>query len=361
MKKNALIIAYNSLNNSGVPNVIFQTIKAMSDKFNFDIITFEDDNSYYETKLKEENINVTIIPFIKSYKNKIYRHYWNYFGKFYYWKKAIKKLLKKKKYSLIHSFKEFDSFPFFIEAKRAGISKRILHSNVDHKYRQRHFLDFLSRSRKEKTLKYSTNRIAVSSQCGFNAFGTNDYILIHNPYNENAYNFSPKKPNVFTLAQVGTFSSNKNQLFTIGVFKHLKKLLPNAQLVFIGFEKENNYLAKMKNEIKKLNLEQSIKIIDGSQLTEIAYNEYSALILPSHHEGAPIVAIEAQACGLKVYCSDNITNDIDLGNVTYISLTDSAKLWATIILKNANTIKIKNDMSEFSFQNFKTSIELVYE
>jgi glycosyltransferase involved in cell wall biosynthesis len=51
-------------------------------------------------------------------------------------------------------------------------------------------------------------------------------------------------------------------------------------------------------------------------------------VLPSHYEGLGIVAVEAQASGLPVLLSDNITKDVKMTScVDFLPLTDS-EVWA---------------------------------
>ena len=60
-------------------------------------------------------------------------------------------------------------------------------------------------------------------------------------------------------------------------------------------------------------------------------------MLPSHFEGLPLVAIEAQCAGLKSYLSDVITAEVNITDlVNFISLKESPEYWAKQILSQKN-------------------------
>ena len=115
--KKALIIAYNDLNNSGVPNVIYQVIKALHNDYSFDVLIFDDDN-YYCQKLLKEKVDVKLIKYLDQKPNgKISRLLWWFYKRPHNHYLFMKQLLKKESYSVIHSFKEYYSWPFFKAAK----------------------------------------------------------------------------------------------------------------------------------------------------------------------------------------------------------------------------------------------------
>ena len=58
-------------------------------------------------------------------------------------------------------------------------------------------------------------------------------------------------------------------------------------------------------------------------------------VFPSWHEGLPVVLIEAQSAGLKIFASETITKEVKITDlVTFLPLTISPKQWAKVILEN---------------------------
>ena len=56
--------------------------------------------------------------------------------------------------------------------------------------------------------------------------------------------------------------------------------------------------------------------------------------MPSFYEGLPVVSAETQCACLNCVFSDEITSEADItGNCKFLSLSDSAKLWAEEILR----------------------------
>ena len=362
-KDNILIIAYNDLNNSGVPNVIYQIIKSQCDRYHFDIVTFGDNDYYYKKLLLEGVTNINIIKFdIKKPKSRFARLFFYLFKEQKIQFKQTIELLKKKKYIAVHSFKEYDSGPFLKAAKKLSINKRIVHSTVIHSKPR----DYVIKKRKRDSLKYATKLVGVTDLCCRNAFPKANYEIIHFSYDESIYNNNVQnklKNDQFVLTQIGTFSSNKNQLFSIEILYNLKKLYPNVMLKLIGTEREKNYLSKVISSIKQFELESNVEIIDGSKGVGDNLQYTSFTLLTSHKEGASLVVVESQACGIDVFASSSVAEEMNLGGITFLDLSKGPEYWAREIYKKWTLSKNKRhnyDMSSFSKETFNKSISNIY-
>lgn len=364
-KKKALIIAFNDLNNSGVPNVIYQTVCSLHDEYDFDIIVFGS-NLYYINKLKELNINnINVFNFTEQKESSRIRKIISY----YFQKKVyekVKNLFAQNKYDVVHSFKEYNSWPFLKASKKFNISKRIVHSTVIHENSGNLLIRFLNKRNKRLTLKYATKFIGVSEQCCQNTFKEKKYTVIYNGYNENLFNKSvvnKLKNDDLILTQVATYNSNKNQLFSLSVFKELINFLPNAHLKLIGKETENGYLNQMMYYIKQNNLENNVDLINGEKGVGNHFYYTTFALLPSKKEGAGIVAIEAQACGIKVFASSSVSAEMNGGGLISLDLNKGPSFWAKAIFdefnKNHNN-RQTYDLKRFSKETFSTTIHSIY-
>lgn len=340
--KRVLIIAYNDLNKSGVPNVIYQIIKSLYEYCTFDIMIFGNDLYYYDQLKNEGFNNINIIKFGNSYHIK---------ETFNYYKKALK-FFENNKYDIVHSFLEYKSYPFFKAAKKCEIKQRIYHSNINEL--KENLTNKLTTSfLRNKSKKYSTDLVGVSKQCCNYMFKNKKYIVINNTYDESLYNNSIKNElddNKLVLTQVATFNSNKNQLFSLEVINELKKLNSNVELKLIGRETEKGYLNKINKYIVENNLVNCVKIIDGNENISNQYKTTSFVIIPSKSEGFSLVAIEAQACGIAPFLSCTIPQDVNPFNYcVYLNLNEGPEYWAKII--NSKFEEIKNNRFEFPNNN----------
>lgn len=366
MNRKALIVAYNDLNNSGVPNVIYRVIKALHDAYDFDVLVF-DNNDYYYNVLFNEGIKINIIKCSdKEPKTKIFRSFWWFFKRPREHYLYMKRLLKKNKYNVIHSFKEYYSWPFFKAAKKAGINKRIFHSNVDlhrggfSKYR------LLNNINLKLSIKYSTDLIGVSYACCKSAFRNNDFFVIHNCYDEERYNIMEQNK-VFgkklILSHIGSYNANKNQMFSLKILKEIKKIYDDVELILIGSEKFSKYHQSLLDYIRDNDLEKNVLFVKKSDSIEEYYKNSTFVIIPSFSEGFSLVAIEAQACGVYVFASSGVPKDVDAGGIKFINLNKGASCWAEEIFNTflgVGNMRKKYDLSPFSFGRFKKDLERIY-
>lgn len=364
--KKALIIAYNDLNNSGVPNVIYQTVKALHETFSFDILVFDSNQYYYQTLLND-GIATKLIRFKDNKpKSKIRRFLWRFFRQPRTHYRFLDNILKNNDYSVVHSFKEYYSWPFLKAAKKHGIKKRIFHRNINPEPHKKVMSKLLEKRNRRLTLKYASDLVGVSEICCKNAFKGREYTVIHNSYDGHKFNSSVKSSlnsNDFVISQIGSFNNNKNQLFSIAVLKELKVMYPSVKLYLVGEDGKTVYSNDVYNRIKQNKLESNVLIFGKNQNIDEIYRQTSFVIVPSFSEGFSLVAVESQACGIKVFASENVPRDVNCGGVVFLNLSNGSKKWASEIFKtfnNQNNNRNSYNMEKFSFENFKISILKLY-
>ena len=362
--KKILLIADSNMSLSGVPVVFMSIVRQLKDEFLFDIIVLKDNDMFFEKEFL-------------SYGGKIYRYNFNkpngllsktkWFLRGY--TKSVKDFIDKnidlRSYSVVHSFNEDFSYPFFKEAKKAGISKRILHicSAISAYSQKLPFKRRLLNVYRKKAMKYCSDIVFVSNK----SLSLNNYknkgLVLYNIYDEKKFgNIEKCEHNRLVLTQIATFSYRKNQLFSLDVIRIIKNSYPGVILNIVGKELEDGYLNLINKYIEQNNLKENIRFlgttIDRKQLNK----ETSFVIYPSTMESFGLVLIESQSCGIHCFASKGIPNDADMGNVDFLEL-DSV-LWAKEIIsyyeKNGNERKEPINKDKFSTANFKNTLLKLY-
>lgn len=138
----------------------------------------------------------------------------------------------------------------------------------------------------------------------------------------------------FVVGHVGRFFYQKNHEFLIDVFNEILKIKPNSELLLIGNGELQEHI---KEKVKKLNIDKHVNFLGVSDQVNRLMQAMDVFLLPSYFEGLPVVGIEAQASGLKLYVSDTISKELDISNnVEFLSLNLDCKEWAKIIIRDSN-------------------------
>ena len=362
MKKNILIVASSGLGKTGVPNVIFQVVSVLSNIYSVDVAVFNDDN-FYTNKIIAMGCKVIRIN-LKEPKNKVERLIYHAVKERNIIREAFGKLFKTKKYFCIHSFREHESAYIFELAAEFGIEHRIIHCNNEVQRPKNLISFFIFNHKMKKIYKYTTKLIGVSNECCKKTYPGMHYVVLFNSYDETKYNmfsYNLNKSSKIVIAEIGTFSSRKNQLFLLKSFAKIVKEYPNSRLYLVGTEVESGYLLKIQEYIKRQSLENNVIIFDGLKDFSHILKKTLFVALPSIHEAAPIVLIESQACGIACFASNTITKDVDCGGVTYLPLDE--KVWAQCIINeynNKRSFRNKYDVSAFSSKTFRNNLIGIY-
>lgn len=125
--------------------------------------------------------------------------------------------------------------------------------------------------------------------------------VIINGVNIDKFNNASTKNSPFTFLTVGSVREKKNQIFLIECAQHLKAKGYDFVIDIVGGGKENQPLInKIAQEIKNNDVADCVRMLglrnDIPDLLKTAH----VMVLPSHHEGLPIVLLEAGAAKLPI-------------------------------------------------------------
>lgn len=110
----------------------------------------------------------------------------------------------------------------------------------------------------------------------------------------------------FLVGCVGRLCSQKNQVFLLRVFSELVQQNPNSRLLIVGDGPDRIMLERAACQLKIMDRTFFYGVTAHVERLLCAMD---ALAFPSQFEGLGIVAIEAQASGLPVVCSENIPQE----------------------------------------------------
>lgn len=272
-------------------------------------------------------------------------------------KRAIKRILKSGKYKIVHSHMDAMGALVLREAKKCGIPIRIAHSHSTRHLTNNKFKYIVNEYARKKITDYANYFFACSYEAGIWLYGerfSEQIQVIRNAIDLDKFSYienytvdceiNSNVKDKIVLGHVGHFNYIKNHDFLIETFYEVTQVKDNVILMLVG-DGENR--KKIEEKVKSLGLIDKVYFLgirsdinDLMQLMDI-------FILPSLFEGLPVVAIEAQAKGIKCLLSDSITKEVAITeNILFESLEKGAKYWSEIIISHMNKLKKKN-MNEF--------------
>ncbi|MDT0642283.1 glycosyltransferase [Zunongwangia sp. F363] len=295
---------------------------------------------------------------------------------------AVNQFLKKENHiKTIHCHMLLSSGFHLLAAYLAGVKKRIVHSHSTSNKNNRKAIYNLPYKKLSQVLinNLATQFIACGKEAGSFLFPyRKKFIVLPNAIDTALFNEIGKKKSSFLrdllkipretliIVQVGRFNHIKNHSFTLKLARFMKEQNKDFHFVFVG----NGSLLKefqdksrkdgLKNNLSFLGLREDIpEILAGSDV----------MILPSLHEGFPVVLVESQSVGIPAIVSNTVSNEVDLGVglITFRSLNSSLQQWCDDLF----AVQKKSWMNEqkrleiikksgFDIQSSSKKIEAIY-
>lgn len=347
----------NSLSNAnGVTSLLYSYCSKISgiekgQKVSMDFIIQEevpDSKTYGLLKKLGCNIYVVPKPTPKSYKKS---------------KQIYSEILVNNTYDVVHCHLPNTAFFYLKIAKKFGVPVRIMHAHATNwgdtfkKAVQNYILANLG-------MISANYYFACSEAAGSFMYGFKFFQIITNAVDPEQYQFSKterkairKELNVdsdtFVIGNVGRLITPKNQKFLLQVTKYISDQGKNVRLVFVG---NGPLLNDLQERATQLGITDKVTFVGTSTKANLFYSAFDVFVLPSKHEGLPVVGVEAQVNGVPVVVSRNITNELDISdNITFVRGYKPEK-WSDVILKSER----KSEKPKLNNEHFDINYEALY-
>lgn len=182
--------------------------------------------------------------------------------------------------------------------------------------------------------------------CGLDAgkwlYGNRPFRIVKNGRDVEKYRFDPTirkkvrgtlglKDETLSIGHVGNFNVQKNQSYLLDVLQQVLTYRPDAKLYLMGDGEKRN---EVRQKAEAAGLEDSVVFTGSIGNVEEMLQAMDVMLLPSLHEGLPLVAIEWQIAGLPCILSDTVTRECSFTEqVRFMPLSVGHKEWAKAIME----------------------------
>lgn len=327
----------SGMGNGGAETFLMNMYRVMDhEKIQFDFLLSSDENAFKDELNQYGSEIYTITKYTRNpIKNAI----------------ELARFFKTHSYSIVHVHANslMTVAPLFF-AKKARVPCRIMHS---HSTRVIHKLFYPVHWFHKSLIDHlATAKFACSKDAGEWMFPS-DYLFIRNAIDISQYRYNPESrvsireslgitDNVFVVGHVGRFFPAKNHRFILDVFNEMVKYNKDAILLLVG---DGGQEVDVRNWVIQKGLSNNVKFLGMRMDVHNLLSAFDVFLFPSIYEGFGIALLEAQANGVPIFCSTNISEESILTPyVRRLPLSAGPKYWAEAVLFSDLT---RNDYSHF--------------
>ncbi len=291
-------------------------------------------------------------------------------------------LLKQRQYGVIH-INVFQGMTLYYAhlARQAGIPVRIVHAHntdlrksIARPIKLMLHYQYRCTFSKDATDYWACSKAAAEFLFTPRDLRENGFRFIPNGIDIDRFRFCPQKraslrkemglDNCTVYGYVGRLCYQKNQRFLLEVFREILNIRPDSRLLLIG-EGENR--ATLEQRANVLGIASKTIFYGTTDAVEELLWVMDTFAFPSRFEGLPIVAIEAQAAGLPVLCSENIPPEAAVTSLFHtLPLNAGIQQWAEQLISLAEDCARAEGAAEtvrqngFDVQDVAATIEQFY-
>ena len=193
---------------------------------------------------------------------------------------------------------------------------------------------------KSATNLWACSRVAATFLFSINILASMGYRFIPNGIDTERFRYDPMVRNKireelgldssFVVGHVGRLCQQKNQAFLLEVFSEVLKLFDDSRLILVGEGEDRSFLEQKAHQ---LGITGKVIFYGASDHVEHLLWAMDVFVFPSRFEGLGIAAVEAQATGLPVLCSEGIPSEAMITNLAVpLPLSAGAEAWAEAAL-----------------------------
>ncbi|MCU4499503.1 glycosyltransferase [Acinetobacter radioresistens] len=324
----------------------------------FDFVTFTTDQGDYDEEILA--LGGKIFPIIAS--NSIERMF-----------KLTSFLKQHSEYQIVHAHMLLNNAFHLLAAKKAGIPHRISHSHTTSNGKSGIIAKLYEKFAIYLNKILSTKKIACGKEAAEYLFNTSKNVwLLNNAIDLKLYNeISLSNKNYWKtiksdiqnlkIIQVGRLNEVKNHTFSLEIAKRLKEQDVDFTFFIVG---QGPLEDLIRRKVQDYGLEENVFLLGVRNDVPSLMAGADVMLMPSLHEGFPVVLVEAQAIGLKSLISTNISTEVELvvGLVEFLDLNyidDWISNLQNIKVKNANAPSNIKILSSQGFDIIQNSFELL--
>jgi len=226
-----------------------------------------------------------------------------------------------------------------VVAKCAGVRKIVTHS---HSTQGNH--NTIHKILRPMVNVLADEKLACGKLAGKWMYGArHSFTVIPNCIDTDKYRYNPAVRDevrrelrigdgTIVIGHVGAFTAVKNQGFLLKVIKILNEGRNRRyKLLLIG---SGTLFSEVKRESEKMSLSEDVMFLGNRNDVHRLMMAMDVFCLPSLYEGFPIVSVEAQASGLPVILSENISKEVGITDlVTLLPVDKGVDCWKDEIEK----------------------------
>lgn len=324
--------AVQSLGTGGVGMLLYNYFMGMDhSKIAFDFMVHFPEAGLAEHLLEKEGSRMFHLPALKHVIRVFFQ---------------TRRVIRQGHYRIVHIHHTRHSFVQLLAAWTCGVKVRIAHSHDALVPRGIHRFTYAFYA--WLTSMFSTHWFACGEMAGRYVFGKGihspRFRLVRNAVFVDRFRFAPEKraairaryhlDDCFVLMHVGRLMTQKNHKRLIAIFDAVQKRNPVARLLLLG---DGVLAPDIRKQVEELDLGDKVLFIGQTPDVQDFLQAADVFVLPSLHEGFPIVLVEAQASGLPCVSSTSVTPEANLaGMVKSIPLSESNDTWADAVCSAHN-------------------------
>lgn len=283
--------------------------------------------------------------------------------------KALYTAFKQRGYKIVHAhLSTMSIFPLFA-AWRAGVPVRICHNHSTAHWGEgaKTLLKYILRPFNKifATEWFACGETAGRWMYSNKAFDAGKVTVMPNAIDTAKFAYDPDArkrlrkelgipQDAFVVGHVGRFTYAKNHTFLLEIFAELLNTKPDALLLLVG---EGELEQQVRQQARTLEIQSKVIFTGARRDVNKLYSVMDVFCLPSHYEGMPVVAWEAQANGLPCVFSDTVAKEAKQSTeVIFISLNLSVQSWAEKI----PTMNHRNICLPMNIEDAAKRMELFY-